>query len=493
MSSIVNTFLKTMLGVCVFMAPMVVSAGEPTKRPNIIFFLVDDLGWADLPVYGNKFNEAPHLSKLASEGVRFTNAYVASPVCSPARASIISGQYPVRFGMVDFIPGHWRPYEEVVVPSNRTQYLPEEIISIGESLQNAGYVTGYFGKWHLGDGPAHHPLNQGFGEANVGVGYFKSRFNPVREQSLDKIISKRLTEFGNDFIEKNKNQPFFLFLSHWDVHCLLDAEMPMIEKYLKKPKVLDYPCNAVYAAMIENIDNSVAGIMQKLQELGIDDNTIFIFYSDNGGIITENKYPGVSEELMPMIAPSKSHLYPEHPLRYIVTSNTPLKCQKGTLYEGGIRVPLIVRWPAQIKSGKVCDAIVSGVDFFPTLLEIAGAAQPSNQTLDGSSLLPVLKENRYDPERAIYWHYPVYHHDVPASAIRKGNWKLIENLVTGDVELYDLETDIGESTDLSAVFPEKSHELLMLLKDWQKETKAEFPIKNPDFDPARRYLWGQHP
>jgi arylsulfatase A len=493
MGSIVQNYIKSTLGLCVFMTPIVVSASDAAQRPNIIFFMVDDLGWADLPVYGNRFNEAPHITKLADEGIRFTNAYAASPVCSPSRASVISGQYPARFGMVDFIPGHWRPYEEVIVPSNRTQHLPEDIITIGEALQKAGYATGYFGKWHLGNSPSHHPINRGFTEANVGVGYFNARFNPPREQSSDKIISKRLTEFGNDFIEKNKNQPFFLFLSHWDVHCLLDAEMPMIEKYLKKPKVLDYPCNAVYAAMIENIDNSVAGIMQKLHELGIDDNTIFIFYSDNGGIITENKYPGVTEELMPMIAPSKSHLYPEHPLRYIVTSNAPLKCQKGSLNEGGIRVPLLVRWPAQIKSGSVSDALVTSVDFYPTLLEIAGADQPSNQTLDGSSLLPVLKENQYDLERAIYWHYPVYHHDVPASAIRKGNWKLIENLVTGDIRLYDMETDISESTDLSAVFPNKSKELLELLKDWQKEMNAEFPIKNPDFDPARRYFWDKHP
>jgi uncharacterized sulfatase len=194
-----------------------------------------------------------------------------------------------------------------------------------------------------------------------------------------------------------------------------------------------------------------------------------------------------------MIAPSKAHLYPEHPLRYIVTSNAPLKCQKGTLNEGGIRVPLIVRWPSQIKSGSVSDALISSVDFYPTLLEIAGAGKPENQVLDGNSMMPIFKVNKYDPGRAIYWHYPVYHHDVPASAIRKGNWKLIENLITGDVRLYDLETDITESTDLSAVFPAKTKEMFGLLKDWQKEMKAEFPEKNPDFDPARRQIWGKHP
>jgi uncharacterized sulfatase len=245
--------------------------------------------------------------------------------------------------------------------------------------------------------------------------------------------------------------------------------------------------------MIENIDNSVGGFLQKLRQLGLEENTLFIFYSDNGGIITENKYPGITEELMPMIAPSKAHLYPDHPLRYIATSNVPLKCQKGSLNEGGIRVPLLIHWPAKIKSGSVSDAIVSSVDFYPTLLEIAGAAQPANQKTDGKSLLPLIKENKCDRERAIYRHYPVYHHDVPASAIRKGNWKLIENLVNGELKLYNLEMDISESTDLSAVFPKKTKELLVLLKDWQKEMKAEFPLRNPEFDPARRDIWGKRP
>ena len=484
--------LKSTLSVCVLTIPFVVSARETNQRPNIVFIMVDDLGWADLPIYGNKFNEAPNITKLANEGIRFTNAYAAAPVSSPTRASVISGQYPARMGMVDFIPGHCRPYEEVIVPTNRTQYLPEEIITIGESLQQAGYTTGYFGKWHLGVEQKHHPLNQGFLEANVGEGYYNVRFKPAREQSSDKIMSKRLTEFGNDFIEKNKEKPFFLFLSHYDVHCRLDADMPIIEKYLRKPTVINYPCNAIYAAMIENVDKSVAGIMQKLKKLGIDNNTIIIFFSDNGGITTENKYPGISEELMNMIVPSKSEVYPEQPLRYVVTSNVPLRSQKGTLFEGGIRVPLIIRWPEKIKAGIESNALVTSVDFYPTLLEITGASKPANQLMDGSSLLPIMTKNQYDPERAIYWHYPVYHHDVPSAAIRKGSWKLIENLITGNIKLYDLKTDISETTDLAAVFPKKTKELVALLKDWQKEMKAKFPIANPDFDPARRYLWGKN-
>jgi arylsulfatase A len=462
-------------------------------KPNIIFILADDLGWADLPVYGNRFNEAHNLTKLAEEGIRFTNAYSTCPVCSPSRASIMSGQYPARVGVIDFIPGHWRPFEEVTVPSNRTQFLPEEIITLGESLQKAGYKTGYFGKWHLGDEKLHHPLNQGFEEANVGQGYFNTRFNPPREQSAEKIISQRLTDYSIEFMEKNKKEPFFLFLSHWDVHCLLDADKHMIDKYLKKPKAEGYPSNAIYAAMIENVDNSTGRIMAKLKNLGIDKNTIVFFFSDNGGIITENKYPGITEELMPMIAPSKSEIYANSLLRYVVTSNAPLRNQKGTVYEGGIREPLIVRWPGKIKKGTVTNAIVSGVDFYPTLLEIAGAEKPENQILDGKSMVSVLLRNECDKDRAIFWHYPVYHHDVPAGAVRKGNWKLVENLVTRTVSLYDLETDISETTDISKAFPEKTRELYSLLKQWQKEVKAEFPVPNPDFNAERRLEWGKHP
>ena len=463
------------------------------KKPNIIIILADDLGWADLPVYGNKFNEAPNITRLAAQGIRFTNAYAAGPVCSPTRASIMSGQYPARVGIIDFIPGHWRPYEEVTVPSNRTQFLPEEIVTIGESLQKAGYKTGYFGKWHLGDSVKHLPQNRGFDEANTGLGYFSTSFNPPREQLNDKIISQRLTAFSNEFIEKNKEKPFFLFLAHSDVHVLLDADQPKIDKYLLKPKVDGYPCNAIYAAMIENIDISTGKIQDKLKKLGIDKNTIIIFFSDNGGIITENKYPGIAEELMPMIAPSKRDIYKNGPLQYIATSNAPLRNQKGSVFEGGIREPMIVSWPAKIKPAQVSNAIVSSVDFYPTLLEIAGAGKPANQVLDGKSLLPVMLENNFDPQRAIFWHYPVYHHDSPASAIRMGDWKLIENLVNGNVTLYNLNSDISESSDLSKVFPKKTKELYSNLKEWQKEVNAAFPKPNPDFNPEKRYVWEEHP
>jgi arylsulfatase A len=461
-------------------------SSETPARPNIVFILADDLGWADLPAYGNTFNEAPHIDKLAAEGVRFTNAYAACPVCSPTRASIQSGQYPARVGITDFITGHWRPYEEVIVPVNRTQYLPEEIVTIGEALKDAGYATGYFGKWHLGNNPEHHPLNQGYDEANVGQGFYNVSFNPPREINSPKRLSELLTDFGESFIENNRDNPFFLFLAHYDVHVQLDADQELIDKYLNKERKDNYPGNAVYAAMIEHLDLSVGRIVAKLEETGLEENTIIIFYSDNGGLISRF-------DKIPLLAKDKLPVYENDPLQYIASSNAPLRAEKGTVYEGGIREPFIVKWPAKIKKGWVSEALVTSVDFYPTLLEIAGAEKHVGQVLDGKSLLPELLDGFYNPDRAIFWHYPVYHHDVPAGAVRKGDWKLIENQVTRKVSLFNLRADISEAMDLADLFPEKTNELKTLLQNWQKEVNAEFPVPNPEFDETRRYEWGVHP
>lgn len=462
-------------------------SAKENKQPNIVFILADDLGWADLPVYGNSFNEAPNIDKLANEGMLFTNAYAAAPVSSPTRASIISGQYPARVGIIEFIPGHWRPYEEVTVPVNRTQYLPEEIITVAEMLKDAGYSNGYFGKWHLGVKMEHHPLNQGFDLANIGGGnYYNSKFTPPREEGSEKRFSDRITDFGIDFIEENKDNPFFLFLSHVDVHVQLDADMDLINKYTQKEKVEGYPCNVIYSAMIEHIDHSVARIEQKLKETGLSENTIVIFFSDNGGLMS--RY-----DRAPLLAKNKLEVYKDNPLRYIASSNAPLRGEKGTVYEGGIREPLIIKWSGKIPSSSVSKAIVSSVDFYPTLLEIADVDKATEQILDGTSFLPVLLKDQYDSERAIFWHYPVYHHDVPASAIRKGDWKLIENLVTNEMELYNLRLDISEAMDLADLYPKKTDELKRLLRIWQKEVGADFPISNPDFDDTKRLEWGIHP
>ena len=461
--------------------------GNSIEKPNIVFILADDMGWSDLPCYGNKFNEAPNIDKLAEAGMRFTNAYAACPVCSPTRASIQSGQYPARVGVIDFITGHWRPYEEVIVPKNRTQYLPPKIETIAEVLKKAGYTTGYFGKWHLGNSKETGPGNQGYDEVHeyVGGGYFNPKFKPEPEKEYSGRLSEILTEMGEDFIEENREKPFFLFLAHYDVHVQLDAEKKLISKYLRKEKNDGYPGNAVYAAMIEHVDNSVGRIILRLEKLGLDENTIVIYFSDNGGLIGRfDKIPLLDKRSIPV--------YENNPLKYIATSNAPLRAEKGTVYEGGIREPLIIKWPGKIKPGTISPAIVTSVDFYPTILELAGIGKP-DQDLDGISLLPALLENKYDKERAIFWHYPVYHHEQPMGAVRKGDWKLVQNFVTKKFSLYNLKADISEAMNLSEVYPEKTEELKHLLKTWQNDVKAEFPIPNPDFDESRRCEWGIHP
>lgn len=458
------------------------------KRPNIVFVMADDLGGRDLPVYGNRFNEAPHLDRLAKEGMVFRQAY-AAPVCSATRASIQSGQYPARVGIFDFIPGHWRPFEEVVVPSHEVQHLPGQITTLGEMMRGAGYKTGYFGKWHLGNKAEHLPGARGYDHSHVyaGGGFYRPKFLPPSPSPKGQRLSETLTQMGIQFIKENKDEPFFLFVSHYDVHVQLDADRPLIDKYLKKEKDPDYSCNAVYAAMIEHLDQSVGELLAVIKELGLDGETIFIFYSDNGGV--DNRY-----DRAPLLGGESRDVYPEdHPLRYIATHNAPFRGGKGTLYEGGIRVPLIVRWPGKVKAGSESQALVSCPDFYPTFMELVKGKTPGTQVLDGHSMVPVLEANEIDHGREIFTHYPVYHHEQPMSALRKGDWKIVENLVTGEFELFNLKYDVSEMTDLKFSFPDKSREMESLLGKWQKETGARNPVPNPGFDPAKRYQWGKRP
>jgi len=482
--------------VCTFALALIFSActsnqpdGLYGSRPNIVFILADDMGWADLPAYGNQFNEATHISRMAAEGIRFTDAYAACPVCSPTRASILSGQYPARVGITDFITGHWRPFEKVIVPKNRTQYLPAEIHTMGEALQEAGYTTAYFGKWHLGRAP-YNPGNQGFDVSNVyqggGFFHFAERMSTPIETEPGTVLSEALTDLSLQFIEDAGEDPFFLFLAHYDVHVQLDADSLLIEKYLAKKSVQGYPCNAVYAAMIEHVDQSTGRILKKLDELGLSENTLVVFFSDNGGLVS--RFDGI-----PLLADSKKHIYEQDPRLYVASSNAPLRAEKGTLYEGGIREPLIMWWPGILEKGVVSDALVSSVDLLPTFADLAGVLLPERQVFDGISLVNIMQGNAPDPERAIFWHYPVYHHDVPASAIRKGEWKLIHNLVDDRKYLYNLREDIGESNDLSQSEPGKTNELFQMLEGWRTECGAEFPTPNPDFDAEKRLIWGTHP
>ena len=429
------------------------------QKPNIVFILIDDMGWPDVACYGSKFHETPNVDRLASQGMKFSDAYAACPVCSPTRASIMAGQYPARIGITDFIPGHWRPYEKLIVPENRLE-LPLESVTIGEALKEQGYATCYIGKWHLGD-KGYSPDKQGFDKFVLGV-----------KNQNDKQVSG-FTDEAIKFIEEKKQEPFFLYLSHHSVHIKLEAPEELVNKYKKKPKPPAGVNNPVYAAMVEHLDTHTGRILKKLDDLDLAERTIVIFFSDNGGL--REAYGGYGGP------------------RQIVSTNAPLRDEKGTLYEGGIREPLIVRWPGVVKSGTECNIPVTSVDFYPTFLEIVGAKGSPNQPLDGESILPLLRQTGTLDRDAIYWHYPHYHHSRPAGAIREGDYKLIEFYEDGRLELYDLANDIGEEKNFATEMPQKAAQLQQKLARWRRSVKAKMPTVNPDYDPARADEWKPRP
>ncbi len=439
-------------------------------KPNFVFILIDDMGWPDLGCYGNEFHETPNIDRLAAEGMRFTDAYAACPVCSPTRASIVSGQYPARVGITDFIPGHWRPYEKLRVPINRQQFLPHDSVTIAEALQPAGYTSGIYGKWHLG-GLEHYPDKQGFDAMGVRRGNHK-KFSLFPEVDLpeDPYMSEVLTDEAEKFIESNQDRPFCLCLHHYAVHIPLQARDQLVKKYENKPKPDTGVNHPIYAAMVEHVDKSVGRILDKLDSLELSDNTIVVFFSDNGGL--RQRFDGDGP---------------------IVSTNAPLRDEKGTLYEGGIRVPMIVRWPGMIEPGGTNDTPVTSVDLYPTFLEIAGAAAPPDHPLDGESLAPLLTRNDQLERDAIYWHYPHYHHSSPAGAIREGDWKLIEFYEDGHLELYNLRNDIGEQTNLASRESARVDALQQKLSAWRSDVSAEMPTPNSEYDPARAREWGKHP
>jgi arylsulfatase A len=446
------------------------SAAAKKERPNIVFILIDDLGWADVGCYGNQFHETHNIDRLAEQGMRFTDAYAACPVCSPTRASIVAGQYPARLGITDFIPGHKRPWAPLKMPVNRTQYLPLEAVTIAEVVKPAGYTTAMFGKWHLG-GPDYFPDGQGFDESIVTGGrHFGFNTSPKTEVDKDAYLSEFLTDQAEQFMAANKDRPFMLYLSHYAVHIPLEARQALIEKYEKKPKPESGVNNPVYAAMVEHVDQSVGRILAKLDALDLSRRTIVFFMSDNGGL--RQRFDGDGP---------------------VVTTNAPLRDEKGSLYEGGIREPLIVRWPGVVKPGSECSVPVTSVDFYPTFLDVTGAQPAAGHALDGESLLPLLEQKGRPSRDAIYWHYPHYHHSTPAGAVREGDWKLIEFFEDGKLELYNLREEIGEAHDLAAKKPEKARELQRKLAAWRASVNAAMPEPNPDYDPARAHEWWKPP
>jgi len=436
---------------------------RPPERPNIILVLADDLGYSELGCYGNEFNETPVLDRLAARGMRFTDAYAAAPVCSPYRASLLAGQWPARVGITDYL----RPDDP--------KHLSTDHVTLAEALKAGGYATGMMGKWHL-TGYRNHgavevpPTAHGFDEAlvteNRGIGggsYFHPyHFNREIEPRLRNAIHPRTgepTEYLTDrlnleaveFIERHRDRPFFLYKSHYAVHTRMVGRQDLVEKYAAKPGAglhPDSPRNNVHlAAQLELIDAGVGMILDKLRELDLLDNTIVIFTSDNGG---------------------------EHN----VTSNAPLRGAKSALYEGGIRVPLVVHWPGVVRPGSVCRAPMSTVDFYPTLLAAAGLQPDPRQKLDGEDLLPVLKDPGARLQRtALYWHYPLARRHFlggrSSGALRDGDYKLIEFFDDGGVELYNLADDLGERHNLAESMPQRAESMQAKLAAWRKEVGAQ--------------------
>ncbi len=468
------------------------------RQPNIVYIMADDLGWAELGCYGNDFNETPHLDALATRGIRFTQAYAPAPVCSPTRASVLTGQFPARVGITDYL----RPEAD--------EALPLAHVTIAEMLKKSGYTNGMVGKWHLSGYKIHGSKNElraedhGFDDVfcteikSVGNGanFFPYVFRNQEMRWLstdntrlgdDEYLTDRMNLEAVDFIERNAEKPFFLYLSHFAPHTILNGRPDLVEKYRQKhtpgPSEREncYLCqdagfegdplnhwamdhNPHLAAMIESIDDGIGMIVKKLEELGIRDDTIIIFTSDNGG---------------------------EHN----VTSNAPLRGAKSQLYEGGIREPMIVSWTGTLPENETSDAVVNILDFYPTVLDLTQIKPDPAQKLDGVSFASVLKNPATTLDRDThYWHYPLdkkhFLGGRSAGAIRKGDWKLIEFFDTGKVELYNLKDDIGESQNLAEEQPERAAKLLALLQNWRKSNDISIPENCMNYDPTvRDHTW----
>lgn len=435
------------------------------RKLNIVLILVDDLGWKDVGFMGSEYYETPNIDRVAREGMVFTNAYSNGPNCAPSRACLLSGQYAPRHGVYTVGSSARQPVgKQRLVPVHNKRILDSEIVTIAEALKQAGYVSASIGKWHLGSDPELGPVSQGF-DVNVGgneSGQPKSYFSPYQNKDISdglegEYLTNRLTNEALKFIEQNRDKPFFLYLPHYAVHTPLQAKKSMIEKY-KRKRPSNGQKNPTYAAMIESTDQGIGKIMDKLDEFGLTDNTIVFFFSDNGGVGG-------------------------------VTSMAPLRGAKGMLYEGGIRVPMIVRWPGRIKSGCINHTPVIGTDFYPTILEIASLAKPSGHLLDGESLVPLLTKAANLKRDAIFWHFPAYlqgkckslndpyFRTRPVSAVRKDNWKLLEFFEDSRLELYNLKDDIGERNNLAQEMPEKVKELHQTLMAWRKSVGAKMPTR----------------
>ncbi|MFO0898294.1 MAG: sulfatase [Pirellulales bacterium] len=431
------------------------------EHPNVIVILVDDLGWADLGCTGSKLNETPHLDRLAADGVRFTQAYSACTVCSPTRAALLTGKYPARLHLTDWIAGHPAPQAKLL-PPEWTKRLPLEETTLAETLRAAGYATAAIGKWHLG-GEGFGPREQGFDENHGGDhrGQPPSYVSPYRLPQLTdgpagEFLTDRECDEAAKFIRAHREQPFFVYLAHYAVHQPIAGKAEVVAKYRAKAPELP-PARATYAALLESVDDSVGRIRQTLEELGLSGRTLIVFTSDNGGLSSGDEP---------------------------TTDNAPLRAGKGSPYEGGVRVPLLVTWPGHVKAGLVDDTPVASIDVFPTVAELADVSAPAG--LDGRSLAPLLTGQGRLEREALFWHYPHYHlgNGRPYGAVRSGNLKLIQYDEDGHLELFDLESDPGEASNVANQRPAESAALAMKLADWRKEVGAQLPTPNPNYDPA---------
>ena len=438
-------------------------AANLDDRPNIVFILIDDMGWTDLGIQGSDLYETPHIDRLAKQGMRFTNAYSACTVCSPTRAAVMTGRYPARLHITDWIHGAAAPKAKLAIP-DWTQHLPLEETTVAEVLRARGYATASIGKWHLGDEPEYFPDRQGFdlNIAGCGRGQPPSYFSPfgiatIQDGAKGEYLTDRLTDEACRFIAAHREQPFLLYLPHYCVHTPLQAKPGLVDHYQARISAGLRHNNARYAAMIQSLDESVGRVMATLEETGVARRTIVFFTSDNGGLLQS-------------------------------TSNAPLRVGKGSSYEGGVRVPLTIHWPGVTPAGSTCTEPVISVDFFPTILEMTATDPlPSSTAIDGRSLVPVLRDPGAQLARdAIYWHYPHYHPGgaTPYGAVRARDWKLVEFYEDQHAELYNLADDQGEMHDLAGQMPEKAAELRARLAAWRTSVGAQMPTPNPNYDPS---------
>lgn len=440
------------------------------ERPNVVLIVADDLGCADLGCYGSRFHRTPALDRLAAEGVRFAQAYAACPVCSPTRAALMTGKYPARLHLTDWLPGRPDMSSQRLLRPRLRQELPLEERTLAEYLHEAGYATASIGKWHLG-GLGFGPQQQGF-DLNIAGdaagsprSYFapyarNGQFMPGLEQAPEgEYLTDRLAAEAEKFIEQNRERPFFLYLPHFAVHIPLQAKAEIVRKYEAGPRPPLPQNNPIYAAMLESLDDCVSRIMNQLERTGLDRRTVVIFTSDNGGLATLEG--------------------PNTP----ATSNAPFREGKGYLYEGGIRVPLIIKWPGAAANGTACETPACSIDILPTVVDICGVRLASQ--IDGVSLARLLRKEGDVAPRALYWHYPHYSNQGgrPGGAVRKGNLKLIEFYENGRRELFDVQNDHGESNNLVERFPDEVRTLAADLAAWKAAVEAQEMTPNPGFVP----------